>query len=76
MRAENWANQEGKPHVRVKAGTVCGNGTVPVTYCVRASEAHLWELIRGEIVFPWYGEKYEPPPFDPDEWEWEDLGEP
>jgi hypothetical protein len=76
MRAEDYADQEGKTHVRVRAGTPCGAGAVPVTYCVRASEAKLWELLRGEIVFPRFGEDYRAFRFDPGDWEWEQLGGP
>ncbi len=76
MTAEDWADQEKKTHIRVRAGTKCGDGVVPVTYCVRAIEAKLWEMIRGEIVFPRFGEDYRPPDFDPDEYEWESMGEP
>ncbi len=75
MRAENWANQEKKTYVRVRAGTECMGGVIPVTYCVPAIEAKLWELLHGEIIFPEFGEDYRPPDFDPDDWDWEDMSE-
>jgi hypothetical protein len=61
VTAQDWADMEDVAYIAVPAGAALAPGVVcPVRYCVRAGEAHLWEIAAGRIVYPRGGERYDP----------------
>ncbi len=65
MTAQQYANNEGITYVRIPAGTCIRGVICPVSYCIRAREARIWEMLAGQIVFPTGGERYDPPHLPP-----------